>query len=108
MNAKIVLVAAMTALSLAAPVLAHADSDDWRGDRGAYSGHYDGERGRDWQGARNDWRGGERRDDGYGWNRRDYGARAYRWGHERRCWVENRGYYEPDGDYISRPIRVCR
>ena len=108
MNTKILLVAAMAALSLAAPVIAHADSDDWRGDHGDYANRRDGDGGRDWRGYRNDWRGGDRRGEGRGWNRREYGFRNYRWGHERRCWVENRGYYEPDGDYISRPIRVCR
>jgi len=110
MNIKTLLIAGMTALSFTAPIMAHADPDDWRGDRG-YREH-DG-----WRGEHDGWQGeheGSRGDGwrGNGWRDRD-GWRAgwvapWRWGYERRCWVENRGFYEPDGDYVVRAIRVCR
>ena len=112
MDAKTFLLTGLTALSLAAPMASRADPEGWGGgDRGYRSERGDGgawranDRGDGRGQNREGWRGdGDRRD----YARRQGWGSPYRWGYQRRCWVEERGYYEPDGDYISNPIRVCR
>ena len=88
MNLKSIVLAGVTALSLAAPAAALADP--WDHDRG----YHDSWRDRDDRG-RHAWRERE------AWEHRGYG-----WG--RRCFVENRGYYSWYGQYVSRPVEVCR
>jgi len=106
MNAKTLILAGVTALSLAAPLLAHADPDGWRGGERGDRGYYAGNGGRD---NRYGERGGDRRDgDRRGYGSRERWDRDGRWGQQRRCWVTERGYYEPDGDYITRPVTICR
>lgn len=90
MNVKSIVLAAATVLSLAAPVAAMAEP--WDHDRGYHEGWRDRD---DWR--RHEWREHER------WEHRGYG-----WGYAPRCWIENRGYYNWYGQYIYRPIQVCR
>jgi hypothetical protein len=93
MTLKTIVLAGVTALTLAAPAVALADPD-WGRDRGYHD--HDGWRDRDgWR--RHEWREHEARE-----------HRGYTWGYAPRCFVENRGYYTWYGDYVSRPVRVCR
>ena len=103
MNIKSTLLAAAGVLSIVAPAAAvHADPYD--------GGYY----GQGWQGDgdgwrdRGDWRDRDQwRDDGR-W-RREYAWRRYHgYGYGRRCWIENRGHYAWDGDYVYRRVRICR
>ncbi len=95
MKLKTIILAGVTAASLAAPVAAMAqpyfdhDHGDRRGDE------YRREDGR-----RDEWRRGEYRayDHWEGRYDRGYG----------RCFTENRGYYAWNGRYVSRPVEVCR
>jgi|GEM_PF-1806525 len=115
MELKTVILAAAASISLAAPALALADPEGWRGGdapdqgyRGQYRGYGD-QGGRDWHDQQRDEHRGDWRDHEYwehhgGW----WGGDGWRWAYPRRCWVEYRGYYEPDGDYVSRPVRLCR
>lgn len=86
MNLKTIALAGVTLMSLAAPAAALADPR-WDHDRS----YYDHDRYRD------------------GWRRREWRDRDdWRYGYGPRCWIENRGYYNWYGDYVYRPIRVCR
>ena len=85
MTLKTIVLAGVTALSLAAPAAALAQP------YGDYDrGYHDRD---DWR--RHEWRERE------AWEHRGYG-----W--DRHCFVERRGYYNWRGDYVSRPVRVCR
>jgi hypothetical protein len=91
MTLKTIVLAGVTALSLAAPAAALAQP--YAGyDRGYHdAGNREGWRDRDdWR-----WRRHER------WEHHDY---AY----GRRCFIENRGYYGWNGRYVSRRVEVCR
>ncbi len=97
MNVKLIVLGLAGVLALSAPAAAFADPDDWGHDRGRHEGW------RDHEGRDHEWREHERWEHGDGW-RRDGG-----WGWDRpRCWVENRGYYNWYGEYVYRPIQVCR
>ena len=89
MGMKSIILAGATVLSLAAPAAALAQP---------YWGHgyHEGWRDRDdWR--RHEWREHERWEHG-GWG----------WGYAPRCVIEDRGYYNWYGQYIYRPVRVCR
>lgn len=92
MKLKTIILAGVTAASLAAPVAAMAQPY-WDHDRGYQDARRD-----DWR--RDDWRRGEYRayDRWEGRYDRDYA----------RCFVERRGYYNWRGQYVSRPVEVCR
>lgn len=100
MTLKMIALAGMTALTLAAPAVALADP--WDHDRGYHDG--DGWRDRDGWRGREEWRRHEWREH-EAWEHRGYG---YGWGDDRRCFVERRGYYNWYGQYVSRPVEVCR
>lgn len=98
--------AGLAAAAVLAPLSAQADPD-WgrRYDDHTYYGNPNGRdhdgRDRDRnEGREREWREHHR---DWGWNA-SWGGYAYR----RHCWTEQRGYYEPDGDYVSRPVTVCR
>ena len=90
MNLKSIALAGATLITLAAPAAAVAQPY-WGHDRG----DYDRDRWRD----RDDWRRHQ-------W--REHERWGYAYGYGQRCWVERRGYYNWYGDYVYRPIRVCR
>jgi hypothetical protein len=109
MRLKTIILGAAAAIGVAAPAAALAEP---------YGGHDGGHYA---EGARHD--GGYR--GGYGGGYRDDGGRrdGYRngdwrertawgyggWGYDGpRCFVENRGFYNWYGAYVSRPERVCR
>ena len=100
MTLKTIILAGVTAASLTAPLaVAGAASAQpyWDHDRG-------------YEDRRDDWRRDEWRREH--WRRNEY--RAYdRWDgrYNRgygRCFTEQRGYYNWRGDYVSRPVEVCR
>jgi hypothetical protein len=90
MKLKTIILAGVTAASLAAPVAALAQPYGDHGRREDYR--------RD-DGRRDEWRRGEYRayDRWDGRYDRGYG----------RCFTENRGYYAWNGRYVSRPREVC-
>ncbi|HXA38007.1 MAG TPA: hypothetical protein VNW53_03335 [Phenylobacterium sp.] len=90
MTLKSIVLAGVTALSLAAPAVALADP--WDHDRGYHEGWRDRDEGR-----RHEWREHE------AWEHRGYG-----WGYGPRCFIERRGYHNWYGEYVWRPVRVCR
>jgi Ni/Co efflux regulator RcnB len=93
MTLKTVVLAGVTALSLAAPAAALAQPY-WDQDRGYHDdrGYRDRD---DWR--RHEWRERE------AWEHRGYG-----WGYGQRCFIERRGHYDWRGYYVSRPVRICR
>ena len=93
MKLKTIILAGMTAASLAAPLAvagAAMAQPYWDHDRGY----------QDRDGRRDDWRRGEYRayDRWDGRYVRGYG----------RCFTEERGYYNWRGDYVRHPVEVCR
>lgn len=86
MSLKSIVLAGVTAMSLAAPAVAFAQPY-WDQDRGYHND--------DWR--RHQWRERER------WEHR-----GYSYGYGPRCFIEDRGYYAWNGRYVSRPVRVCR
>jgi hypothetical protein len=90
MTLKSIVLAGVTVLSLVAPAAALADP--WGHDRGYHDGWRDRD---DWR--RHEWREHE------AWEHRGYG-----WDYGPRCFIETRGYYAWRGEYVSRPVRVCR
>jgi hypothetical protein len=94
MSVRSIVLAGATLLSLAAPAAAFAQPY-WGHDHGGYR---EGWQGRDgWR--RHEWRERER------WEHRRYG---YGYGYGPRCFMARRGFYNWYGDYVYRPVRVCR
>ena len=97
MNLKPILLGLAAVLALSAPAAAFADDDDWGHDHGWHNGWRKHEwREHEWRehhhwADRDDWRGDWRGD----WYRP-------------HCWIENRGYYDWYGEYVYRPVEVCR
>ena len=90
-NLKSIVLASATLIVLAAPAAALADPE-WGHDRGYHERDYRRDRG-DWR--RSEYRAYDRREGRY--------DRGYA-----RSFVENRGYYNWSGEYVSRPVEVCR
>ncbi len=103
MTFKSIVLAAATVVSLAAPAAAKADPY-WGHEGGYREGWRDGEDRRE-----HEWREHEWREHGQ-WQRHEWrGHEAWEHGgYGGRCFVERRGYYNWYGQYVSRPVRVCR
>lgn len=102
MNIRSTFLAAAGLLSIAAPAAVHADP--WDNGYGGYydQGRHEGDHWRDDNGWRDrEWRENSRR-------RRDHWGSGYGWGYRPRCWIENRGHYTWDGEYVYRQVRICR
>src|SRR5581483_3491296 len=104
MTLKSLILAGAAAASLAAPAVALADPA-W-GDHGGWN-HQDG----GWRGDhRGDFRDGDHR--GWGWRDHDgwRGGYRYGWGYgyDRGCYTTERGYHNWYGEYVVRPVQVCR
>jgi hypothetical protein len=93
MTPRSILISLATILALSAPAAAMADSGDWGHDREWHGGWGDHNewRGREWR--EHEWREHER------WERGGWGP---------HCWVESRGYYNWYGEYVYRPVQICR
>jgi hypothetical protein len=91
---KTMIMAGATLAVLAAPAASMAqgwDRDHYRyDDRGWRDRDHDG-----WR--RGEWRAYDRYED-----------RRYDWRDQRRCWTEDRGFYNWYGRYEHRPVEVCR
>ncbi|MCI3180443.1 hypothetical protein C5708_09270 [Caulobacter sp. CCUG 60055] len=102
MGVRSIILGGAALLTLAAPMTALADP--------GWGGH-DGWRDRGWR--EHEWREHER------WERwRDRDRDRWRWRgyygypppvyYAPRCYIENQGYYNWYGEYVYRPVRVCR
>ncbi len=89
MNLKSIILAGATVLSLAAP--AAMAQPYWA------PGYHEGWRD-DW---RDDWRRHE-------WREHERWEHRRGWGYAPRCFIENRGSYDWYGNYVYRPVRICR
>jgi hypothetical protein len=87
MTLKSIILAGATLLSLAAPAAAFAQPY-----RDYDRGYHDRDDRR--------WRDHDRYD--------RYDRRGRAWGYGQRCFIENHGYRNWRGDYVSRAVRVCR
>ena len=83
---KTMIMAGATLAVLAAPAVSMAQT--WDRDHYRYDRDHDGWRDREWR----------------AYDR--YEDRS--WRDQRRCWTENRGYYNWYGRYEYRPVEVCR
>jgi hypothetical protein len=93
MNLRSIVLAGATLIALAAPAAALADPE-WGHDRGYQDRGYQDRGYQD----RDDWRRHE-------WREHE-GWRGYGWAP--RCFLQNRGYYNWYGQYVSRRVEVCR
>ena len=88
MTLKTMIMAGATLAVLAAPAVSTAQT--WDRDHYRYDRDRDG-----WR--RGEWRAYDRYED-----------RRYAWRDHRRCWVEDRGFYNWYGRYQHRRVEVCR
>ena len=102
MTLKSILIAGVVLATLGAPLAASADPA-W-----GYGHDHDGWHDGGWD--HHDWREHEWRE--HEWREHEWREReAWRergWGYGPRCYTVERGYYAWDGDYVSRPVTVCR
>jgi hypothetical protein len=93
---KTMIMAGATLAVLAAPAVSMAQT--WDRDHGyRYDRDRDGWRDRDDGWRRGEWRAYDRYED-----------RRYDWRDARRCWTEDRGFYNWYGRYEHRAVEVCR
>ena len=101
MTLKSILIAGVVLASLGAPLAASADPA-W-----GYGHDRDGWHGAVWNRRDDDWRGHEWRE--HAWREREAWRSADRgWGYGQRCYTTERGFHAWDGDFVSRPVTVCR
>ena len=85
---KTMIMAGATLVTMAAPAVSMAQT--WDRDHYRYDRDHDGWRDREWR----------------AYDR--YEDRRYDWRDQRRCWTEDRGFYNWYGRYEHRPVEVCR